>query len=281
MKLPLFSVAVASGLHLIALWQLSGYESHTDLHGHMDQFKLTKISVHLGQSPTSQASASAITQPNTAMPSLPEEKPSIPRPLIKSEEVKFEEAQPATIEPLMTASTEMPLNKSQLKTMSSAKERLKQDTISKESASLLNQKNNPELNNSEKLTSTASTSVNTAQKESESEQNNQGHGNNAIEDRTNRYIDFVRTEILKRKHYPKQARLRRHQGSITVAFTLTEDGDIENIKLTKRSSSKYLNKSVRKLLRHMDLPKVEPQIKQEFPKQITLTLDFFLDLLNS
>ncbi|MCL1058078.1 TonB family protein [Shewanella gelidimarina] len=102
-----------------------------------------------------------------------------------------------------------------------------------------------------------------------------------IERKTNQYINFIRSEILKHKHYPKQAKLRRHQGSITVAFTLTAEGDIKNIQLLQKSSSKYLNKSVRKLLRRIQLPAAEQQIRQVFPKQISLTLEFTLNTLNS
>lgn len=102
-----------------------------------------------------------------------------------------------------------------------------------------------------------------------------------IERKTNQYINFVRSEILKRKHYPKQAKIRRHQGNITVAFTLTADGNIENIELLKKSPSKYLNKSVRKLLSRLRLPAAEVQIRPAFPKQITVTLEFSLETLSS
>lgn len=100
---------------------------------------------------------------------------------------------------------------------------------------------------------------------------------NALEHSAHDYLSFVRTQILKHKRYPHQARLRRHQGSITVAFTLTAHGKIKNIQLISRSSSKYLNKSVAQLLRKIDLPPAEARIRNVFPKQMTLTLDFTLE----
>ncbi|WP_428848459.1 energy transducer TonB family protein [Shewanella kaireitica] len=79
-------------------------------------------------------------------------------------------------------------------------------------------------------------------------------------------MNFVRSEILKRKHDLKQAKIRRHQGNITVAFTLTADGDIENIDLLKKSPSKYLNKSVRKLLA-CAYPLLKCKLGPPFPKK--------------
>ena len=101
------------------------------------------------------------------------------------------------------------------------------------------------------------------------------------EHQTNEYINFVRTQILQHKRYPKQAKMRRHEGNITAVFTLTANGGIKDIVLLHKSSSKYLNKSVKKLLRRINLPSPTPQIKHAFPKRLTLTFEFSLQQLNS
>lgn len=101
------------------------------------------------------------------------------------------------------------------------------------------------------------------------------------EHQTNEYINFVRTQILQHKRYPKQAKMRRHEGNITAVFTLTANGGIKDIVLLHKSSSKYLNKSVKKLLRRIKLPSPTPKIKHAFPKRLTLTFEFSLQHLNS
>ncbi|QFU22188.1 TonB family protein [Shewanella eurypsychrophilus] len=282
MKHPLISVAIATGLHVFALVQLSCHSNSVGSGEHSAQFKLTKISMQLGHSQiASPSSTKSLATPldNTAqaedipLVTPPTTLPSKTQPT----EVPKKRPSPRESKPKADKVTETAV----VKVDSHA--HINEDTLEQETVQAADlQSSQKESSDPYNDSQTASNSVHTStQAEDASASGTERDNSNSAENRINRYIESVRLEILKQKRYPKQAKLRRHQGSITVAFTLTGEGEIRNIKLLKKSSSKYLNKSVRKLLRRVHLPAAEQQIKQDFPKYITLTLDFSLETLNS
>ncbi|MCL1061627.1 TonB family protein [Shewanella benthica] len=279
MKHPLISVAIATGIHVFALVQLS---CHSERHGsgeHSDQFKLTKISLQLGHSQSVSASSTKSLAAPLANTVQAEDVPLATPPITQPPKIQPAEAprkrpsprknKPNTDKVTETAIVEM-----------DPRVHTNENTIEQETTQASDLQSSP--NESSDSSKTASSSAHTSTQGVDAAASGTAHGDiSSTENRVNRYIESVRAEILKQKRYPKQARLRRHQGSITVAFTLTGEGEIRNIKLLKKSSSKYLNKSVRKLLRRVHLPAAEQQIKQDFPKYITLTLDFSLETLSS
>ena len=278
MKYPLISVAIATGIHVFALVQLS---CHSERHGsgeHSEPFKLTKISLQLGHS----QSVSANNSKSLAAPLQAEDVPLATPPITQPPKILPAEAPRKRPSPRKSKPKAEKVTETAIVEMD-PRVHTNQNTIEQETTQANDLQSSPQPGSDSRNDSqTASSSAHTSTQAVDASASGTADGDiNSAQNRINSYIESVRAEILKQKRYPKQARLRRHQGSITVAFTLTGEGEIRNIKLLKKSSSKYLNKSVRKLLRRVHLPAAEQQIKQDFPKYITLTLDFSLETLSS
>ena len=275
MKYPLISVAIATGIHVFALMQLSCHSEHHGSGEHSEPFKLTKISLQLGHSQSVSASSTKSLAALLQAEDVPLATPPITQPpKIQPAEAPRKRPSPRNNKPKADKITETAVVEMVPRVHTN------ENTIEQETAQANDLQSSP--NESSDSSKTISSSAHTSTQAVDASASGTADGDiNSAENRVNRYIESVRAEILKQKRYPKQARLRRHQGSITVAFTLTGEGEIRNIKLLKKSSSKYLNKSVRKLLRRVHLPAAEQQIKQDFPKYITLTLDFSLETLSS
>ena len=275
MKHPLISVAIATGIHVFALVQLTCHSEHHGSGEHSEPFKLTKISLQLGHS----QSVSASSTKSLAAPLQAEDVPLATPPITQPPKIQPAEAprkrpSPRNNKPKADKITETAVVEMVPRVHTN------ENTIEQETAQANDLQSSP--NESSDSSKTISSSAHTSTQAVDASASGTADGDiNSAENRVNRYIESVRAEILKQKRYPKQARLRRHQGSITVAFTLTGEGEVRNIKRLKKSSSKYLNKSVRKLLRRVHLPAAEQQIKQDFPKYITLTLDFSMETLSS
>jgi protein TonB len=74
-----------------------------------------------------------------------------------------------------------------------------------------------------------------------------------------RYKAMLAAAIEKNKYYPNQARRRRIEGEVRVAFTILADGSLSEIRLTQSSGSKVLDNAalgaIRKLARVDPLPR--------------------------
>ena len=281
MKHPLISVAIATGIHVFALVQLSCHSEHQGSGEHSEPFKLTKISLQLGHSQSVSASNSKSLAAPLANTVQAEDVPLATPPITQSPKILPAEAPRKRPSPRKNKPKADKVTETAIVEMD-PRVHTNQNTREQETAQARDLQSSPPGSDSSNDSQTASSSAHTSTQAEDASASGTADGDiNSAENRVNRYIESVRAEILKQKRYPKQARLRRHQGSITVAFILTGEGEIRNIKLLKKSSSKYLNKSVRKLLRRVHLPAAEQQIKQDFPKYITLTLDFSLETLSS
>lgn len=69
-----------------------------------------------------------------------------------------------------------------------------------------------------------------------------------------RYLGQLQAAIERLKRYPQQARLRRQQGTVTVRFSVAEDGRIRDLRIIQSSDSAILDHSVEQLFQRLRLP---------------------------
>ena len=55
------------------------------------------------------------------------------------------------------------------------------------------------------------------------------------------YLDMVRLKIESRKRYPDSAKARGIEGRVTIRFTLTGDGSVKDVSVTRGARNKALN----------------------------------------
>lgn len=72
------------------------------------------------------------------------------------------------------------------------------------------------------------------------------------------YKNAVRVAILKHRKYPRQARRKRREGTVRIAFQLSRDGAISNLRVVQSSGIEQLDKAalnaVRKVQRFPAIP---------------------------
>jgi protein TonB len=88
------------------------------------------------------------------------------------------------------------------------------------------------------------------------------------------YMAQVRDYIAKQKRYPKEAKIRRHQGSVSISFIIDADGRVSESKIVKPCKSRYINKSVKVLLSKLRFNVAPKIIKNQFPKTILLEVNY-------
>ena len=64
----------------------------------------------------------------------------------------------------------------------------------------------------------------------------------------NEYKTALRRAIEANKHYPRQARRLRQQGTAVVAFTVLRDGSIQNLRITSSAGNRSLDKAALKAI---------------------------------
>ena len=88
------------------------------------------------------------------------------------------------------------------------------------------------------------------------------------------YMGQVRDFIARQKRYPKEAKLRRHQGKVTISFIINANGFVSQSKIIKSCSSRYINKSVKVLLSKLRFKVAPEAIKNQFPKTVILDVNY-------
>jgi protein TonB len=58
---------------------------------------------------------------------------------------------------------------------------------------------------------------------------------------TDSYLEMVRLKIERHKKYPDSARIRQIEGSVTVRFVITPEGDIKSANIVKTSGNRALD----------------------------------------
>ncbi|AAZ24389.1 putative tonB protein [Colwellia psychrerythraea 34H] len=88
------------------------------------------------------------------------------------------------------------------------------------------------------------------------------------------YMTQVRDYIAKHKRYPKEAKIRRHQGRVSISFIIDADGRVSESKIVKSCKSRYINKSVKVLLSKLRFKVAPKTIRHQFPKTILLEVNY-------
>jgi protein TonB len=104
--------------------------------------------------------------------------------------------------------------------------------------------------------------------------NVESHQRLGVESAMQVYMAQVRDYIAKQKRYPKEAKIRRHQGSVAISFVIDADGRVSESKIVKSCNSRYINKSVKVLLSKLRFNVAPEAIKNQFPKTVILDVNY-------
>ncbi len=89
-----------------------------------------------------------------------------------------------------------------------------------------------------------------------------------------KYMTQVRDFISKHKRYPQEAKIRKHQGKVTISFVINADGRVNKPQIIKGCNSRYINKSTKVLLSKLRFKVAPVEIKSQFPKTVILEVSY-------
>lgn len=89
-----------------------------------------------------------------------------------------------------------------------------------------------------------------------------------------KYMTQVHTFISQHKRYPHEAKIRKHQGKVTISFVINADGRVNKPKIVKSCKSRYINKSTKVLLSKLRFKAAPVEIKDQFPKTVILEVNY-------
>jgi len=92
---------------------------------------------------------------------------------------------------------------------------------------------------------------------------------------TDSYLEMVRLKIERHKKYPDSARIRQIEGSVTVRFVITPEGDIKSANIVKTSGNKALDGAALMAVKEAaPFPKAPAHLfKGEIPLELTIVFE--------
>ena len=93
----------------------------------------------------------------------------------------------------------------------------------------------------------------------------------------NKYKTAVFSAINAQKVYPKQAKLRRAEGTVVVKFDITKLGNISRFSLIQQVSSEHLNRSTKRLFEQLYLPERPASVVGYLPVTLTVPIEYSLN----
>ena len=92
---------------------------------------------------------------------------------------------------------------------------------------------------------------------------------------TNSYLEMVKLKIEKHKKYPDKARIRQIEGSVTIRFLITSEGDVSATEVVKTSRYRVLDTAALKAVKDATpFPKPPKRFfKGEVPLEITIVFE--------
>lgn len=93
----------------------------------------------------------------------------------------------------------------------------------------------------------------------------------------NQYKSAVFSAINAQKIYPKQAKLRRTEGTVVVKFDITKLGNISRFTLIKKVGSEHLNRSTKHLFEQLYLPQRPESVIGFLPVTLTVPIEYSLN----
>ena len=104
-----------------------------------------------------------------------------------------------------------------------------------------------------------------------------GSGDAALASDREAYYSLVRARIEQHKQYPAAALRMRTQGRVTLAFTILEHGDLEDLRVVTGSRSELLDAAALKAVRSSAPFPAPPEDAFSGPVRLTVPLAFELD----
>ena len=92
-----------------------------------------------------------------------------------------------------------------------------------------------------------------------------------------RYQEGIFAAINAQKIYPKQARLRKLEGTVIVEFEVDAEGNIKRFDLISKTTSNHLNSSTLQLFTGLKLPKPSQDLAAYFPSVMTIPIEYSLN----
>jgi periplasmic protein TonB len=80
------------------------------------------------------------------------------------------------------------------------------------------------------------------------------------DDEIERYLGLIRSRVQALIEYPQQARLRRQQGTVTVSFSINNEGRADDIEVLNSSGSPLLDQAAVRLFQRLRLPPPAPEL---------------------
>ena len=92
---------------------------------------------------------------------------------------------------------------------------------------------------------------------------------------SNSYMEIIRLMIEKHKRYPDKARIRQIEGSVTIRFLITSEGDVSATEVVKTSRYRVLDTAALKAVKDATpFPKPPKRFfKGEVPLEITIVFE--------
>lgn len=89
------------------------------------------------------------------------------------------------------------------------------------------------------------------------------------------YMEMVRLRIERHKRYPDAAKVRQIEGSVTIYFVITPEGDIKSAEVVKTSGNRALDKAALTAVKNAaPFPKAPASLfKGEIPMEITILFE--------
>lgn len=89
------------------------------------------------------------------------------------------------------------------------------------------------------------------------------------------YMEMVRLRIERHKRYPDAAKVRQIEGSVTIYFVITSEGDITSAEIVKTSGNRALDKAALTAVKNAaPFPKAPASLfKGEIPMELTIMFE--------
>ncbi len=92
---------------------------------------------------------------------------------------------------------------------------------------------------------------------------------------TDSYLEMVRLKIERHKKYPDSARIRQIEGSVTVCFVITPEGDIKSAEVVRTSGNRALDGAALMAVKDaVPFPKAPASLfKGDIPLELTIVFE--------
>ncbi|WP_372654233.1 energy transducer TonB [Alcanivorax borkumensis] len=102
------------------------------------------------------------------------------------------------------------------------------------------------------------------------------HQSGDTENALNKYLAKVRDTIDYNKQYPHRAKMRRQQGTVKVSFVINASGRAEQVKITKSSGSRILDRATQELVSRLRFDAPPKELDSSLPVHVIAPVNYDL-----